>query len=277
MTTQAECKVNQTSITMLLLTLISNLIHRSNIKLIVLTFLLLPVFYGNGFGQQTIRLATLEWPPYIGENLPEQGYVAELISTAFKRKGYDVTFLFMPWQRALDWVAKGHYEGVTPAYYTKKRAVEYSVSDPFPGAPLVFIKRKNSKIKYTQLKDLIPYKIACAYGYAYTKEFDEAKYLQKSFTNNDTTGYRRLLFGTVDLWVADKFIAQYTISSHLPERAIETEIIKKSLSEQKLYIMFTKKIKDYKKFTQAFNQGLSSVMTDGTFEAILARHGLNFN
>lgn len=242
---------------------------------LVLLSIALPVFAGHAFGQQNIRLATLDWPPYIGKDLPEEGYTAELIRTAFKRVGYEVKFLFMPWKRALNTVSEGHYEGLAPIYFTKQRAMEFSLSEAFPSGPLVFAKRKNSNIDYTQLRDLRPYKIACVSGYANTKEFDDAAYLQKSLTNNDTTGYRRLLFGTVELWLADKFVAQYTISNHLPERAVEIEFIDKPLGIKNLHVAFSRMKVNHQKLTKDFNKGLSSVLTDGTLESILAKHGLS--
>ncbi|MEJ2157858.1 MAG: transporter substrate-binding domain-containing protein [Desulfobacteraceae bacterium] len=237
----------------------------------------LPGLTGFAHGQEVVRLATLNWAPYIGENLPEQGYAAELIRAAFARSGHEVKFLFMPWKRAVETVTKGHYDGLAPVYFTKQRQADFSMTDAFPAGPLVFAKRKGSPIEFTSIPDLKPYKIACVRGYANTQAFDSAKYLQKSMTNNDTTGYRRLLFGSVDLWLADKFVAQYTMANHLPERAAEIEFIKKPLGVKNLYIIFTKKKPYHVQLTKDFNKGLDAVLNDGTLQAILGRHNLSLD
>ena len=136
-------------------------------------------------------------------------------------------------------------------------------------------KRKDEEIIYNRLEDLKPYKIAIVSGYANTKAFDEAKYLQKSICNADTTGYRRLLFGTVELWLVDKFVGQYIMSHHLPERAKEIEFIEKPMGVKNLHVVFSKKKQNHLRLAEDFNKGLAEVMNDGTFNKILAGHGLS--
>jgi ABC-type amino acid transport substrate-binding protein len=237
--------------------------------------LALSVSTGNAYGQQTVRLATLNWPPYTGEDLPGEGYAAELIRTAFERNGYQVQFFFMPWSRAVETVANGYYEGLAPVYFTAKRKMDFSMTDAFPAGPLMLARRKSVEIKYNRLEDLKPYKIAIVSGYANTKEFDEAKYLQKSICNADTTGYRRLLFGTVELWLVDKFVGQYIMSHHLPERSGEIEFIEKPMGIKNLHVIFSKKKPNHLRLAKDFNKGLAEVMNDGTFNKILAGHGLS--
>jgi polar amino acid transport system substrate-binding protein len=188
-----------------------------------------------------------------------------------------VKFYYMPWGRAVEMVSKGSYNGLCPAYYTEERAEKFSMSDPFPAGPLLFAKRRSARIDYNTLRDLAPYKIAVVRGYANTKAFDNAGYLQKSFTIDDQTGYRRLLFGRVDLWLADKFVAQYTMSQHLPEKADEIAFINKPLAEKTLHVAFTKSKPNYKALTKAFNTGLKSVLNDGSLEQILRRHHLSLD
>lgn len=237
--------------------------------------LALSVFSGDAYGQQTVRLATLNWPPYTGENLAGEGYAAELIRTAFERRGYQVQYYFMPWSRAVETATSGYYEGLAPVYFTEKRKKDFSMTDAFPAGPLMLAKRKGEEIIYNRLEDLKPYKIAVVSGYANTKEFDEAKYLQKSICNSDTTGYRRLLFGTVELWLVDKFVGQYIMFHHLPERAKEIEFIEKPIGIKNLHIIFSKKKPNHLKLAKDFNKGLAEVMNDGTLNKILANHGLS--
>jgi polar amino acid transport system substrate-binding protein len=242
------------------------------ISISILTSVCRPAFAG-----QTVQLATLNWPPYIGEKLPDEGYAAELIRTAFERSGYQVKYFYMPWTRAVETVLKGGYDGLCPVYYTQKRAEEYSLSSEFPAGPLVLGKRVGTDITYNQLTDLEPYKIAVVRGYANTKEFDNAKYLQKSFTIDDQTGYRRLLFGSVDLWLADKFVAQYTMANHLPDRAKEVVFIDKPLGIKNLHVAFSRKRPNNKRLTEAFNKGLAEILNDGTLKQILKHHNLSLN
>src|SRR5690606_41510265 len=54
-----------------------------------------------------IKLATLEWPPYVGKKLKQQGYVHEVVVTALERVGYEVQIQYVPWPRALREVSLG--------------------------------------------------------------------------------------------------------------------------------------------------------------------------
>jgi polar amino acid transport system substrate-binding protein len=246
----------------------------------IVTFISFSILAGVGrpaFASQTVRLATLNWPPYIGEKLPAEGYAAELIRTAFERSGYQVKYFYMPWTRAVKTVLEGGYDGLCPVYYTEQRKEDYSLSSEFPAGPLVLGKRVDTNIKYKRLTDLKPYKIAVVRGYANTKEFDEANYLQKSFTIDDQTGYRRLLFGSVDLWLADKFVAQYTMANHLPNRAKEVVFDDTPLGVKNLHIAFSRKGPEYKRLTEDFNKGLAEILKDGTLEQILRHHELSLN
>ena len=52
---------------------------------VVMTFfLLLPV---SGSSKEIITLASLNWVPYIGEDITDNGYVADIAKESFKRKG----------------------------------------------------------------------------------------------------------------------------------------------------------------------------------------------
>ena len=94
-------------------------------------------------------------------------------------------------------------------------------------------------------------------------------------TNEERTGYRRLLFGSVDLWLVDKFVAQTIMSQHLPERAGEIDFVRKPLSAPDLYIAFTKSKPYCASLTKAFNAGLAQVLTDGSLEKILKHQHLS--
>ena len=81
----------------------------------------------------------------------------------------------------------------------------------------------------------------------------------------------------IRLWLADKFVAQTTISEHLPERAGEIEFVDKPLGIKNLHVAFSRKKADHQKLTKAFDKGLAQILGDGTLEKILDRHGLSLD
>ena len=49
----------------------------------------------------TIRLSSLDWPPFSGENLPNRGLTTAIVERTLARTGLSVDVSFLPWQRAV--------------------------------------------------------------------------------------------------------------------------------------------------------------------------------
>ncbi len=65
-----------------------------------------------------VRLATLEWPPYTSQSLPDGGLTGHIVKRAFAEAGLEVEFDFYPWQRAVRLAADPTqpYSGYFPEY-----------------------------------------------------------------------------------------------------------------------------------------------------------------
>jgi polar amino acid transport system substrate-binding protein len=223
---------------------------------------------------ETLRLATLDWEPYVGQTLKNKGFNAEIVTEAFRRAGYQVQIDFMPWDKAIEEGKKGKYDGVFPEYYSKERAQDFQYSYFFSNSLLVFYKRVGSKIAYKSLKDLSAYRIGTVKGYINTDEFDNATYLKKVEADSDEENLRRLAKGELDLIVIDKLVAQYLIKTKVPEAAGKLESIEPPLTIHNLFVIFPKGIPASDKRAKAFNKAFESMEKDGTIKAIMTRSGL---
>lgn len=220
-----------------------------------------------------VRLASLDWAPYIGKNLPDQGYIAVIAREAFKRMGHKVEIAFLPWARALEESRKGYYDGLFPEYYSESRKKEYVFSNKFPGGPIGFYKRKESNISYKTLEDLKPYSIGVVRGYINTEAFDKADYLTKDPASSDEINIKKLERLRLDLIVIDKFVAAYIISNKYPAFLDKLEFLEPPLEVKPLYIAFSKQSEGYEKRVKRFNQGLKEIYDDGTMDKILEKYG----
>ena len=97
----------------------------------------------SGLAQESVKIGSLEWEPYIGPNMHNNGYVAEIVVEAFKRVDYKVDILFFPWARALKMAEYGELDAVFPEYYDENRNNKFVFSDLFPGGPVGLYKRKD--------------------------------------------------------------------------------------------------------------------------------------
>lgn len=225
--------------------------------------------------EKLIRLATLEWSPYVSEELENYGFAAEIVAAAFTRMGYEVQFDFMPWARVLQEVEQGRYDGGFPAYYSEERTKTYLLTDAFTEGPIGFYKRADSDITYQTLEDLIPYKIGIILGYVNTPEFDAADYLQKEAAENEEQNLRKLLLGRLDLVVIDKFVAASIIAESIPEAKDNLVFLNPPLEVKTLHVVLSRNTENAEQKLADFNEGLRQIMADGTITQIMEKHGMN--
>ncbi|MGI0119606.1 substrate-binding periplasmic protein [Zooshikella sp. RANM57] len=252
------------------------------IKPLLLITLFLWISFSHASDRPTIVLSSLNWAPYIGQDMPEKGYVYEIVKEAFARSGANVDVLFFPWARALHVARHGHVDGLFPEYYDKARETEFVFSDPFPGGPVGFYKRRDRDIKFSidprtnltkALRDLKEYRFGVVRGYINTKEFDDADYLKKEESISDNVNLKRLYKDRVQLIFIDKYVAQYIIATRYPWYSLELEFMSPALEVKELYIVFSKKAEDYQKKLALFNEGLKIIKDDGTMEELMSKHG----
>lgn len=231
---------------------------------------------------ETVTLATLEWEPYIGPNMPEQGYVHEIVVQAFKRGGYKAEVQTLPWARAVAMAEGGKVDGLFPEYYDESRKEKFVFSEEFPGGPVGLYKRKDNPLTYAAdprlkqkeaLQGLKELKIGVVRGYVNTAEFDAATYLQKEEVSEDELNLKKLFNKRLPLIFIDKFVAQHLIKSKFPEYAAELEFMEPPLEVKNLYICFAKAAPNYEEKINKFNEGLRAMKKDGSLAEILKKHG----
>jgi polar amino acid transport system substrate-binding protein len=229
-----------------------------------------------------VTLTTLDWEPYIGANLQGKGYVYEIVSEAFKSVGYQVDIEFYPWARAVSEAESGKADGLFPEYYGDERKANFIFSAPFPGGPVGFMARKESKITFPAdpqkeltkaLQGMKQYSFGVVRDYINTKEFDDASFLKKDVSDSDEQNIKKLLAKRTDLIFIDKFVAQYIIKTTLPKSANELEFLEPPLEVKPLYIVFSKKAPDYEQKAKDFNDGLAKLQKAGTIKAIMKKYG----
>lgn len=226
-----------------------------------------------GLCDEKIVLGSLDWEPYIGQKLQGQGWVAEVVRAAFKRSGVDIDIAFKPWARVVYEAKNGTSDGYFPEYYSDELKKNFVLSDPFPGGPLGFFKRKGDPITFTDLKSLTPYKIGVVRGYVNTADFDSATFLKKDEAKDDLTNIKKLLAKRIDLMVADQYVGLYLLEQNMPDKMGQIEFISPPLEEKDLYVCISKKTNDYQTKIEKFNAGLKQIQADGTFNAIMKKHG----
>ena len=229
-----------------------------------------------------VRLVTAEREPYIGENLPNKGYIYEVVSEAFRRVGYEAEISFYPVARATYLAENGWRDGVVPVYYEESLEEKFLFSDPFPGGALGLLKRKSLQVPQVDLqqdqtqalRDFQAYTFGVIRGSVNTPEFDNAHFLKKDFATSDMQNLLKLSKGRIDFAVIDKYTAADIMVHQLPHLIGKYEFINPPLALKPFYLAFSKKSPGYRQYTEDFNRGLQSLREDKTLEQMLYKHGL---
>ncbi len=210
---------------------------------------------------ETIVLASLDWPPYIGKDLVNKGPMAEIIRKIFSLYNIEVEIKFAPWARSLEKAKNGDYDGIFPEYYDESRLKHFDFSKVFFKGPVGFFKRNDLDYTYDgNISTLRSFRIAFVRGYVNTKKLDNAFYLKKIFLKDDYSSLKMLNKKRVELSFMDKFVGNYLIKKyHLPPTL---SFIEPPIEEKGLYMAFSKNSKKSKRYLKLFNEGLKKIEKD---------------
>ena len=224
-------------------------------------------------GERKLNIASTEYPPYYSENLPNGGFLTEIVVEAFKRVGYEVEIKFLPFPRAVQETKEGKYDGLYSFWYRKEREEWFVYSDELPPpTERGFYKQKDKDISFRTFEDLRPYVIGVYRGAAMPPGFDEAS-LKISEATDDEQNLRKLHKGRIDLALTENLVAKYVIRSQIPNAVPDLEWLPPALHVENQFLVLSKKTESYATILADFNRGLREIEADGTYEAIIAKHG----
>ncbi|PKG81625.1 amino acid ABC transporter substrate-binding protein [Colwellia sp. 75C3] len=210
----------------------------------------------NEDSNKVINLATLNWPPYISEDVCNKGWVFQFTVAILASKGYQVNIHFYPWARSVMLVEQGKMDILFPEYFIessapsdavlgKKRRELLALSNKFAGGDLSLLKRKGYAFDLqADLGNLKGKIIGVVRGYQNTPEFDammDAKQFAVVEAVDELQLVKLLVAKRVDLIIGDPSVFTYSVNySNLSNRNKQAllnsiEKIKPALKYNHLY------------------------------------------
>lgn len=194
---------------------------------------------------KTIRLTSLEWPPYSGEGLRNQGASIAVARAAAEAMGHTLEVRILPWARAVA-TAKDSNSGVVgyfPEYHSDEVAEAFLLSDSIGSGPLGFVEARGAPVAWTGLGDLKDHTIGTVRDYVNTAEFDQlagSGALKVEAVNDDATNLRKVATGRIPLAVIDRNVMGYLLANDasLKPHAGKLQFNARLLEDKQLYIAF---------------------------------------
>lgn len=172
--------------------------------------------------ERVIRLSSLEWPPYSGALLPNQGASIEVVRLALQEIGWQLDVEFFPWLRAVASARNGRHHGYFPEYWFETD--DFLLSPVIGTGPLGLVEAKNKPIEWDVLTDLTQYRIGIVSGYVNTTDMDamiERGALRVYPAPDDVSNMRKVAAGRIDAAVIDPFVMRYLAQTALSLRDVK--------------------------------------------------------
>ncbi|ARU56831.1 putative amino acid ABC transporter, periplasmic component [Oleiphilus messinensis] len=236
---------------------------------------LLFIFFCGALNAKDVRLSSIDYPPFYGKNLENNGPLIELISESFKNSGYQTKIIFAPWKRGMIMAEEGkESDGVVGAWHSNERENNFIYSDPIFPNRLGFFKHKNNDVKFKSYADLVKseYTLGTVRGYIMPSGLEESG-IRIELVRSDIQNFKKLATRRIDLVVVDQAYAQYVLKN-IPDVESKIEWMEPALEEKQQYLIISRKAINAQQKIDDFNQGLKILRQTGKFSNIMEKHGL---
>lgn len=241
---------------------------------------------------KSINLATLNWPPYIGEDICNMGWVFQYTVALLASKGYQVNIHFYPWARSVKLVEQGAIDILFPEYYIEEAAPSDNypqqnrrellhLSSSFPGGSLALLQRKGGNFTLDEGLSALKGKIiGVVRGYQNTPEFDammDDKVFSVVEAVDELQLIKLLISKRVELIIGDPKVFNYTVNfsslaANKKQQIIDSIIqVEPALDYNPLYFAVSKKSLQAEQVMEDLNMAILQFESDGETDRLVQR------
>ncbi|WP_281559996.1 transporter substrate-binding domain-containing protein [Thalassomonas sp. RHCl1] len=221
---------------------------------------------------ETITMATAEWSPFYGADLPKQGGVSEITRQALKRSGHEVTIHFMPWARAMHDVKEGKYHGVLGCWANKQVRKDYLVSQEVMGSGDGHFLAKKASPDTELIPEALRGKVVgFVRGYPVSETLNGLfgrREVGKSEVSHIGQLYGLLELKRIDLILENYQVAKYHFFKNFPGEEFDLKIVGKDYVDGGLYMCWSRSKAGIEAIAEAFDRAIRQMRTDGSLEKI---------
>ncbi len=251
--------------------------------LMILSFFLITT---SSYGKE-IKMVTVNWPPYFGENLKGQGLVVKIIKASLKEKGHSLLVDYIPWKRAVNYTKKtSTYHALLGCFHTLEREKHYIFSSEIASAAFHFLFRNDLKSKIIRKpEDLIGLRIGVVRGYVFSKRLKDFIKQNDGFmkikeVSRFNHAIRMLMKRKLDVVIENPLVARYEFKKAYPKKIFNLLDGGTDFSNEKnklpggLFICWSRKNKEALNLSKDFEEGFNKLRESGKYNKIKKEFGL---
>lgn len=228
------------------------------IRALLIGCLLLPTAHA-----EQVYMTSLDWPPYSGNNLPDQGAAIAVAKAALQEMGHELIVEFYPWSRAVALVRDpgSKYVAYLPEYFAED--FEFLLSESFGSGPLGLVENVKKPLSWQTIDDLSAYRIGVVQDYVNTPEFDQHMadgVITTETVTADSQNVKKVGFGRIDAAIIDTHVLAYLLENDpaLADAEQKVRMNDRLLAEKSLHAAFRKDAEG-QRWLDMFNQGLERI------------------
>ncbi len=237
-------------------------------------YILIFLPYNFAFGaDKTVRITTLEFSPYVSEDLPGNGWAWQIAERALAYEGYKVELTILPWARAVKMVQSGQLDALYLANKNPEREIWASFTEPIGDEISVLFKRRDNEIGFEVLSDLQHYRIVTLNS-SHVESILKNQGLNIHSVSNYKFGTNQVFHKRADAFVTDKFVMLHFLRTQMPSKFFQQlDFIDQPVDQNQLHLAVSRKHKDHIEITESFNRGLVKLHASGAYQEILQYYG----
>ncbi|WP_285768474.1 transporter substrate-binding domain-containing protein [Peribacillus sp. SI8-4] len=216
-------------------------------------------------GKKVIRVAgDHNFPPfeYLSDSGVYSGFNVDIMNAISIETGIRFEYYPMPWNEAVHALRSGRVDAIQGMKYNQEREETYDFSAPyFTSSQGIFVLKDNMYIR--NIEDLKGRKVAVQKGDVASGLVTKVDQLDLVETDNQQEAVQLLIDGKVEAFIGNRITGQYFLQKNEQQALIK--IVGESLDPTNYAVAVLPKNKE---ILSIFNQGISQIKKDGTYEKI---------
>lgn len=213
-----------------------------------------------------------EYPPFTGEELPQQGMLTEIVHTAFESMGYDVGFEFWGWKHGFKAAQEGRFAGTFPHFIDRAHLTHFFYSKPLFQMLIRGFVHARKPFPFKRIEDLGGRVVCQPDGHDL---FDLQPLLLKKRIKLKTPKtieacFKMLMQGKADVVSVSEFAGQGVL--HEAGLTESVCMLDKVVSVDTVHLLFPKQVAQSEMRMKEFDRALSRLEASGILKDINSRH-----
>ncbi len=229
---------------------------------------------------ETLSIRADYWYPMNGEpNNDKPGYMIELATKIFNKKGIDIDYQLMPWNRAVKQTRKGDFDCVVGTYKEDTPDFVFPKNNWGWDKPQLYIHKNDNWTFNNNYKSLLNRRVGLITGYAYQHNFDEFALHNKGIHFQYISGdhalevnINKILAERIDTLIESESVLQATLAKM--NLAHELKAVGSITAPIKMYMACSPNKPSSQKYVDIIDAAMPALIKSGELTKIMKKYGL---